>query len=117
MRSPNANAAVHPAHTIPIPSPAHCLRNLAMTASVMPQKRRGDSMYPNGSRVAHISRPVPGWRTTSRFLLSSAMGTCQKPSLMSYFAKCEPGLMSARASHTLGSVNAADGTTRFVPTE
>ena len=46
-----------------------------------------------------------------------AMGMCQKPSLMSYFAKKEFGLTAVRVSQTVGSTKAAVGTTRFVPTE
>eukprot|EP00966_Prymnesium_polylepis_P196392 4551330-Prymnesium_polylepis.1 len=62
-----------------------------MIASVNPQKRRGASRYPKGKRDAHMSFPVPGCRTTNIFLLSSAMGICQKPSRMSYLANLDDG--------------------------
>tara|TARA_B110000046_G_scaffold130838_1_gene137327 strand:- start:117 stop:413 length:297 start_codon:yes stop_codon:yes gene_type:complete len=97
--------------------PAAFFRNREITASVRAQKIRGESMYPNGSLVAQIKRPVPGCRTTSLFLLSSAIGTCQKPSLMSYLAKHDVGVTHRRASHTDGNAKEADGTILFVPTE
>eukprot|EP00966_Prymnesium_polylepis_P315558 7291557-Prymnesium_polylepis.1 len=62
-----------------------------------------------------MSFPVPGCRTTSLFLLSSAIGICQNPSRMSYLAKYEVALTEDTTSHT--DAKGAVGTMRFVPTE
>lgn len=102
---------------IPFLAFAAFARRRATKASVKPQKRRGESRYPKGRRVAHISLPVPGCLTTSLFFESSPIGTCQKPSRMSYLAKCELGLTTGATSHTDGKVNAAVGECLFVPTE
>ena len=100
-----------------MPRPAALARSLSAMLSIRAQNSRGLSTYPNGSAVAHMSRPVPGCLTTNRFLLSSLTGTWKNPSRMSYFAMNEPGLSTWRTSHGDGSPKGADATYRFVPTE
>eukprot|EP00966_Prymnesium_polylepis_P206051 4774565-Prymnesium_polylepis.1 len=64
-----------------------------------------------------MSFPVPGCRTTSLFLLSSAIGICQNPSRMSYLAKYEVDSIEGTTSHPVGNAKGAVGTMRLVPTE
>ena len=76
---------------------AHCIPRASNSSSTMriPSRVRASVSVTHAEEVVyeHVEMdapacgpppesggPVPGWRTTSRFLLSSPIGMCQKPS-------------------------------------